>query len=287
VRLLRPFIAVSWHGHRNDPDLPEAVRAVWREKFDANRRELRGKQSNVDLAVLDAQGTLIHWFDGFQRIGEQRLPGGHRRDSLADYTVRELKKATAGLNLEGTPSKEHPLQLPDPGRSGIRVFISLLEERMKAYRAPVVEAVPLTSKDWKPLTYPARERIVEAASLKKWLSEVYPPGVMERTDPKTKKVYRISRVQGRLTLKPAGSLGGERYALLTGRINITDEGPDDFSYGGNIEIVLTYGSTHPMPQSLRGVFDGIYPRYHPMQRRLRDIPLRAVFESLPLAANNP
>ena len=190
---MRPFIAASWHGHRDDPDLPEAVRAVWRDKFGgkgASGRRFQKQQSNVDLAVIDSKGNLIHSFDGFRRMGEQRLPGGHRRESLADYTVRELKKATTGLNLEGTPVKEHPLRLPDPGRSGIRVFISLLDERMQAYRAPVVEAVPLTRKDWKPLAYPARERLVEAASLKKWLCQVYPPGVMERTDPKTKKVYR-------------------------------------------------------------------------------------------------
>ena len=290
MRLLRPFIATSWHGHRNDPDLPEAVRKVWREKFGgkgANGRRFQKQQSNVDLAVLDAQGTLIHWFDGFRRMGGQPFPGGQRQESLADYTVRELKKATTGLNMEGTPIKEHPLKLPDPGRSGIRVFISLLEERMQAYRAPVVEAVPLTRKDWKPLKYPHVKKTIEASSLEKWLSQVYPPGVMERTSPQTKKVYQITRIEGNLTLEPAGSAGKLHYALLRGKISLTDEGPDDFTYDGDIEIVLTYSSSLSLPLSLRGVFDGIYPRYNPMQRSFRNIPLHAAFESLPLAANNP
>jgi hypothetical protein len=290
VRLLRPFIAASWHGHHNDPELPEAVRTVWREKFGGqggNGPGLRGKQSNVDLAVLDAKGNLVHWFDGFRRMEGQPFPDGKRRESLGDYTARELQKATAELNLEGTPTGEHPLKLPDPGRSGMRVFISLLEERMKAYRAPVVEAVALTRNDWKPLAYPDREKTIEASLLNKWLSQVYPPGVMERTDPQTKQVYRISRIRGSLTLEPAGAFNNMRYALLTGRIILIDEGPDDFSYEGDIEIVLTYSKTRSMPQSLRGIFDGIYPRYNPMNRSFREIPLQAAFEALPMVDKNP
>jgi hypothetical protein len=290
VRLLRPFIAASWHGHRNDPDLPEAVREVWREKFNgagANGRRFQRQQSNVDLAVLDSKGNLIHCFDGFRRMGEQRLPGGHRRESLADYTARELGKAITGLNLNDVPAGEHPMKLPDPGKAGIRVFVSLLEERMRAYRVPVVEAVPLTRKDWRPLKYPHGKKTIEASSLKKWLSQVYPPGVMERTSPQTKKVYQITRIKGNLTLEPAGSAGKLHYALLRGKISLTDEGPDDFTYDGDIEIVLTYSNSLSLPLSLRGVFDGIYPRYNPMQRQSRDIPLQAAFESLPLAASNP
>jgi hypothetical protein len=290
VRLLRPFIAASWHGHHNDPELPEAVRTVWREKFGGqggNGPGLRGKQSNVDLAVLDAKGNLVHWFDGFRRMEGQPFPDGKRRESLGDYTARELQKATAELNLEGTPTGEHPLKLPDPGRSGMRVFISLLEERMKAYRAPVVEAVALTRNDWKPLAYPDREKTIEASLLNKWLSQVYPPGVMERTDPQTKQVYRISRIRGSLTLEPAGAFNNMRYALLTGRIILIDEGPDDFSYEGDIEIVLTYSKTRSMPQSLRGIFDGIYPRFNPMNRSFREIPLQAAFEALPMVDKNP
>ncbi|MED5584888.1 MAG: hypothetical protein VYB61_00905 [Verrucomicrobiota bacterium] len=290
VRLLRPFIAASWHGHRNDPDLPDAVRTVWREKFgrqSGNGPGLRRKQSNVDLAVLDAKGNLVHWFDGFRRMGGQSFPNGQRHESLGDYTARELQKATAELHLAGTPTEEHPLKLPDPGRSGMRVFISLLEERMRAYRAPVVEAVNLTRNDWKPLAYPDREKNIEASLLKKWLSQVYPPGVMERTDPQTKQVYRISRIKGNLTLEPAGTFNNMRYALLTGRIILTDEGPDDFSYEGDIEIVLTYSKTRSMPQSLRGIFDGIYPRYNPMNRSFREIPLQAAFEALPMVDKNP
>ena len=290
VRLLRPFIAASWYGHRNAPDLPDAVRTVWREKLgrqNGNGPGLREKQSNVDLAILDAKGNLVHWFDGFHRMGGKSFPNGQRQESLGDYTARELQKATTKLHLADTPREEPPLKLPDPGQLGVRVFITLLEERMRAYRAPVVEAVHLTRNDWKPLSYPDREKIIEASLLKKWLSQLYPPGVMERTDPQTKQVYRISKIRGSLSLKPAGSFNNIRYALLTGRIILTDEGPDHFSHEGDIEIVLTYSKTLSTPQSLRGIFDGTYPRFNPMNRAFREVPLQAAFEALPMVDKNP
>ena len=265
------------------------MREVWRQKFNGggfNGRGFHGRQSNVDLAVLDSEGKLIHWFDAFRRMGAQRFPGGQIRESLGDYTVRELGKAIPELNLAGTPTKQHPLKLPDLEQSGIRIFVRLLEQRMIAYRAPVVEAVALTRKDWKPLNYPRKKSTIDASLLKKWLSQVYPPGVMERTSQQTKKVYQISKVEGDLTIEPAGSDGKLRYALLSGKIRLTDEGPGDFTYEGEIEIVLTYNNSKAKPLSLRGIFDGIYPRYNPVQRQSREIPLRAAFESLPGVAGD-
>lgn len=279
--MLRPFIAASWHGHRNDPNIPDPVREVWQKKFRGRGFGGKGQQSNVDLAILDAEGNLIHWFDAFRRMGPRRGPGGgQKRESLGDYTIRGLKQALPALDLDHAPTAEHPLKLPDLEQPGIRVFVRLLEERMRAYRAPVVEVVALNKEDWKPLHYPRKKGRVEASALKKWLSQVYPPGVMERTSQQTKKVYQISRVDGNLTIRPAGSDGKLRYALLSGKIRLTDEGPGDFTYGGELEVVLTYSESGPAPLSLRGVFEGIYPRYNPVQRQSRDIPLRAAFESL-------
>ena len=170
----------------------------------------------VDLAILDAEGNLVHWFDAFRRMGPRRVPGGgQKRESLGDYTIRGLKQAIPALDLAHAPTAEHPLKLPDLEQPGIRIFVRLLEERMIAYRAPVVEVVALNKKDWEPLKYPRKERRVEAAALKKWLSQVYPPGVMERTSQQTKKVYQIDRIEGDLTIKPAGSDGKLRYALPT------------------------------------------------------------------------
>ncbi len=217
----------------------------------------------------------------------QGFRGGQKRESLGDYTVRELQIALLGIDLAEIREKKHPLVLPRLEEPGIRVFVQLLDDRMRAYRAPVVEAVALEKADWKPLEYPRKKRDVDAGDLKKWLSQVYPPGVMERTSQRTKLVYQISKVEGNLVLEPAGSNGKTRYALLSGKVKLTDEGPGDFSYEGKLELVLTYGRTQSKVLSLKGVFDGIYPRYSRVQEKVRKIPLRAAFESLPETAGKP
>ena len=285
MRTLRPFIAASWHGHRDDRSLPKPVQEVWRRKF--SDRRAKNRQSNVDLAVLDSSGKLIHWFDGFRPSEAVGFRGAQKRESLGDYTARELQIALLGIDLAEIREKKHPLVLPDLEEPGIRVFVQLLDDRMRAYRAPVVEAVALEKADWKVLEYPRKKRDVDAGDLKKWLSQVYPPGVMERTSQQTKKVYQISKVEGDLTFAPAGSNGKIRYALLSGKVKLTDEGPGDFSYEGKLELVLTYGRTQSKVLSLKGVFDGIYPRYSRVQEKVRKIPLRAAFESLPETAGKP
>ena len=264
----------SWHGHRNDFDIPDPVSQVWRSKF--NRQRAPQMQSNVDLAVLDSSGKVVHWFDGFHH------PNPGRRESLVQYTTRELQSGFSRLRLDSVLPRKRPVKLPDLYQSrGIRVLVSLKDNRMKAYQAPVIEVVPLEPEDWKPLAWPDIERTVDASALDKWLSQVYPPGVMERTNPRTKQLYKIKTVQGRLSLVPAGSDGTQRYARASGTIRLTDEGEDDFSFEGQLDIVLTYKPGESTPDSLRGVFEGSYPRYNPRIRKTRWLPLQAAFESRP------
>lgn len=285
IETLGPFIVTSWHGHRDDAKIPNAVRKVWSEKFRGERRGRdRGRgpkeQSNVDLAVLDADGKVVHSFDGFRRPRGDRRSG--RRESLAEYTAREIHKAVERLGEKPPRRGKGDVKLPDIKKgSGVRVFVRLMDDRMKAYQAPVVEIVPLATDDWQVLALPKKQRAVSAAKLEKWLSQVYPPGVMERVDRRTKKVYKVEKVEGELTLSPAGSDGDRDFALLRGTVRLTDEGPDDFSYRGKLEVVLSYSRSSPGTPTLRGVFSGIYPRYDRFRRRTREIPLRAAFESRP------
>lgn len=313
--MLQPFIVTSWYGHRNDLEIPEAVRKVWRDKYRGGGANIgrrgppqpgrrrppqpgrrgppqpgkRGppQQSNVDLAVLDPDGKVVHSFDGFRRNQIARPRRGERRETLGDYTARELKKAISRMDLPEADLPESPpagrsLKLPDLESSGgIRVFVRLMDDRMTAYRAPVVEAVRLEDDDWKPLAYPEKERTVDARDLEKWLSQVYPPGIMERTNPRTKKVYKIATAEGTLSLTAAGASKHLRFAVLRGTVRLIDEGPDDFGYTGTLEIVLAYRPSESKVHSLRGVFDGIYPRFDRRHQRKRQIPLRAAFESLP------
>ena len=233
-------------------------------------------ESNVDLAVLDSSGRVVHWFDGFahQNFG--------RSDSLVAYTERELGLAISQLPTSDLPPRSNALNLPDLDQSrGIRVFVRLMDQQMTAYKAPVVEVVPLAPEDWTQLAWPNEPRSFNAASLIKWLSQVYPPGVMERTNQQTKVAYKIKAAEGTLTLVAAGSDATRRYATLRGTVRLTDEGEDEFSYEGELNVVLTYQPREVDVVSVRGVFEGMYPRYDRIHNRSFRIPLRAAFESRP------
>jgi len=272
---LQPYIVTSWHGHRNDADSPEAVKTVWRWKFQPSRGGFQQRQSNVDLALLNPEGIVVHTFDAAHQ--EQYGRGG-----IQQFTVRELSRAAPYLGLGNEPAKERPVKLPALGsRSGMRVLVSLRDDRMRAYRAPVVEVVPMTKADWKPLAWPTKERTVPAAALKPWLAQIYPPGVMERTNPVTKIVYAIKATEGDLKLKPIASAEGKRRAILSGVVRLTDEGPGEFSYQGVLEAVLAYKEGEASPHALRGYFDGLYPRNDRMHRDIRWISLQAALESIP------
>ncbi len=273
------------------------MRTVWRSKFGPDRDGPR--QSNVDLAVLDSTGHLVYQFDGFARpgsgggprpLGPGRPQNPARPESLAQYTSRHLRRAVRRMEPSErkrirTTSRTSSLELPDLDRTsaerGVRIFVQLIDNRMKAYQAPVVEVVGLGEDDWNVLAYPQEPRPVDARKLETWLSEIYPSGVMERTNPRTKKVYEIESTKGKLTLTSAGSNEMFRYAVLSGEVRLTDEGADLFSYTGKLSIVITYRQDESAPHSLRGVFDGIYPRFDRRQERERRLPLRAALESLP------
>ena len=250
---------------------------MWAEKFGHQRGPgpPAGRQSNVDIAVLNAKGRVVHWFDAMPRGS---LGPDH---SMAQYTARELAKAADFLKLEPETKKRVTI-LPDVTQNrGIRLFVTLKDDRMRAYQSPIVEVVELAREDWDPLEYPSQQRVIDASLLKPWLSQVYPGGVMERTNQRTKKVYAIKDVTGQLTLAPAGVDNKNRYAILRGTVRLTDEGEDDFSFEGILEIVLTYDMASPDVRTLRGVFDGSYPRHDRMHNRTRMLPLEAVFESRP------
>ena len=273
---LRPYIVTSWHGHRSDADIPDVVKTVWRWKFQPPRGSFPQRQSNVDLALLNTRGILVHTFDAARN--EQY----GRRGAIQQYTAGQLHRAAPYLGLNERPVNERPVKLPNlGGERGIRLLVTLSDERMRAYRAPVVEVMPMMKADWKQMTWPDKERIVPAAALKLWLAQIYPPGVMERTNPVTKVVYAIKAAEGDLKLSPLKPDGENRQAILRGVVRLIDEGPDEFSYQGILEVVLTYRKGETLPQALRGYFDGLYPRSDRMHRDIRWLPLQAAIESIP------
>tara|TARA_Y100000758_G_scaffold289536_1_gene242404 strand:- start:3085 stop:3546 length:462 start_codon:yes stop_codon:yes gene_type:complete len=152
---------------------------------------------------------------------------------------------------------------------------------MPAYRMPVVEVVDMAKADWKDLAWPTVNRTVDAAKMKKWLMEVYPPGVMERVDRDTKKAFSITGVSGKLLLTASTSSQHHRHAVAIGRVRLSDSGNDGFGYEGTLELVMTYAKDSPDVVSMRGFFQGSYPRRDRIRQTTRMVPLEAVFESRP------
>lgn len=276
------MIVSAWHGHRDDADLPRAVRRVWAEKFGA-RRGRPAAQSNVDVAILDVTGDVVCWFDSLEHVGG-RLE--LRRDRVEEYWLRRLGEARSALGLPAAAKADTPLRLPqlDRRESGVRIFAWLEDPGMPAYAAPTVEVVAMTEADWAPLAAPAKAVVLDAAVALPWLRQVYPPGVMERTDQQTKYPFTIARAEGELTLAPAGTKDGVTFSLLTGKVTLVDTGGDEFSFRGDLTVVLTHEPGGAAPTSLRGLFEGTYPRTAGPRGR-REFPMRAVFESLPMPAN--
>ncbi|MCC6741311.1 MAG: hypothetical protein IT452_19875 [Planctomycetia bacterium] len=266
----------SWHGHRDDADIPPVVQEVWAAKFKPGS----GQSSNVDACVLDAEGKLVRRWDAMAPRDGRGRGEDLRGDPLPRHWRENLKEARAALGL-GEPGKPREVslpELPEGLRSGIRVFTRLDDRGMPAYKAPVVELVPMGDEDWALLARPAKSAALDASALLPWLSKMYPGGVMERTDPDTKFAYRVTGAKGTLSLDPAGEKDGSAFALLHGRVTLTDSGGGDFAYSGELRVVVEYRDRKVT--GLKGVFEGPYPRQGPKGSGGFEFDLTGVFESV-------
>ncbi|NUN50193.1 MAG: hypothetical protein HUU15_15300 [Candidatus Brocadiae bacterium] len=276
--MLKEFVVVSWHGHTGDAGIPAVVNEVW----EAKRRPGVGPGSNVDACVLDAAGKLVSWWNAMAPRPAGGRGGGMQGDALVRHWKDSLGEARRSLGL-GAAGEARPVVLPglpDGADSGVRVFTRLDDPGMPAYNAPVVELVAMGADAWKPLARPAKAGTVDAAACLPWLSKMFPGGVMERTDPDTKKVYEITGATGTLTLEPAGSAGESRFALLRGRVTLTDSGGGGFSFSGELQVVVEFRGNAAVPASLRGVFEGRYPRKGPQGSGGFEFDLTGVFEGV-------
>lgn len=274
--MLKEFVVVSWHGHRDDKDIPQVVQDVWAAKFKAGPGG--GQQSNVDACVLDAQGKLVRKWDAMAPRGERGKGDTLRGDPLPRHWRENLTEARKSLGL-GEPGEPRAVKLPglpEGSDSGIRVFTRLNDKGMPAYYAPVVELAPMSEEDWELLALPAKTAKLSASALLPWLSKMFPGGVMERTDQETKKVYDVTGAAGDLALEPAGAKGETKFALLHGKVTLTDSGGGDFSYSGELCVVVEYRGGKV--SGLKGVFEGTYPRKGPQGSGGFEFELTGVFE---------
>lgn len=256
VEALRPFIVTFW-GQSNNERLPDDVLPLHQASGGASHF---ATGSNVRCFVLDADGRLLHWFNGFPN--HTGNPTGRSSDEFAAYYIREINRSGAGRTARRA---EMPLKLPEVG-NGVRLFIRFTGQR-DAYASPVVEAVESLD-EWKTLSPPTSAREIDAAKLSRWLRLCYPAGVNEQLEPYT-------GVHGKLTLTPAGP----NQAVLAGKVRMDLPDRKSPPFDGTFRAVLTYGTGGAV--RLRGVVEGGYPRFDWNQVAWADWPLTVAIESRP------
>lgn len=251
IQALRPFIVAFW-GQADNEAIPRDIQPL----YDASGRRTG---SNVRCFVLDHQGKLLHWFNGFP--GKESNPMRYSSDQYATYFADEISHAAVPLKIK---LRDSELKLPDV-KNGVRLFIRLPEQR-GSYSVPVVEAVE-NKAEWTTLAYPKSTREIDAQSLSRWLRLCYPAGVNEQLEP-------YQSIQGTLTLTPTG----KHQAILSGKIRLGMSDPDNPPFEGTFEALLTYKRDKV---SLRGVVSGIYRRHDRVHDRPMNWKLTAAIESRP------
>lgn len=244
VEALRPFIVSFW-GQQDREPIPDGIK----EFYDVTGRV----NTNARCFVLDADGRCVGGFAGFPDGASN--PTGYSPDERADYLAGEIRRLSRKLELK---PREAVLRLPDV-KEGVRLFIRL-KDGPDSYRTPVVEAVE-GGEEKAVLARPERALKIDAAKFARWLRLVYPPGVNEQLKP-------YEKVEGTLTLAPAD--GGR--AILSGSVRM------DRAFEGTLRAVLTYEGA---VIRLRGVVEGVYPRFDKPRNAWRDWKLTAAIESRP------
>lgn len=262
VRSLQPFVVTAWNGD-GEAGMPAEIK----ELFDRSEAGKDPKRLNVFMLMLDQEGRLVHSFHG--------LPSGRRAvgEGRSDYS-REIPKALAKLNLPlDLPKEGRPLVLPDLKKNGaglpagVRMFIQ------SPSKMPVVELLAMKPEEWAPLNPPDKPRDMDAALLRKWLVQVYPPAIrsVDANQP-------FTRFNGKLTLEPAGADKEGRYALLRGEVQMGKPEENQSSFEGKLQAVLTYDLGSSKVKSVRAVIEG---EYLYRQRNLQRMPMVAAIESRP------
>ncbi|NRA97521.1 MAG: hypothetical protein HRU14_15095 [Planctomycetes bacterium] len=268
AKSLEPFIVCVWNG-ANRREMPPEVRDVW-DTADLGRMV----KNNIVLFVLDRSGKFVDWFQPFPGKNPSSLGFSQRRQ--AEYIRSQVERVKKRLPMPRQVEAKTELTLPEleKGKKGVRVMLSLDCPRMSSYKAPVVEVVETTTKEAKALAYSVEPRTIDAASLGRWLKQIYPPAIMVRSG-------QVTSVSGALRLTAAGKKGKRRYATLTGDVRMTMDDGQGTTFTGTLEAVVTYAAGSDAMEGFRGVYVGMYPKPDRHRRRPQEIGLRAVIESLP------
>ena len=268
LEALRPFIVAVWDG-RPDDEMPSDVREVYEEA----RRTPR--QTNILLCVLDSQGKLVRAFPPFP--GQHPGSLGFDPQRMGNYLKEQIQQSTVGMKLPQVAART-TLTLPDvegTGQpAGVRIFVSFKANQIGQFRVPAVEAVPMRDSEREALRLPTGPRTVPAVTLRRWLEQFYPPGIMDGYG-------GFDRIAGSLQLTPAGTDTTARYAVLQGDVQFTLDNRNAAAYSGRVEILLEYGLKSDALAAVRGVMEGNFPREDRFGRANETVRMTAAIESRP------
>jgi hypothetical protein len=266
--MLRPFIVTYWSGRTLD-DMPDDVWEVYQSAG------FRQRHVNVALLALDSNGKLLRSLQPLIRPGELRGdPTAQGRDF-----ERQLDDMLNGLKLPRVARSATPkLTLPDvcvgDAPTGVRIFLKFSTNRLNHYRTPTVEAVAMTDALRTSLRHPAEPRSLAAADLRPWLEQIYPPAIMDGQG-------GMRRLDGKLTLRSAGSDAGFRYAVLDGDVTFELDNRARTSYLGQLAVILKYAADSDDLVTVRGVCDCTFKKPDAAGRPVESIRMTAAIESRP------
>ena len=273
LETLRPFIVVSWNG-TSTREMPEDIWEIYRAG------NLGDRGGAIRLFVLNPQGELVRAF--FPFAGPSPATLGFDRQKMGLYLKREIEKATAQMDLSGVKAAEPKLRLPEVGPNfkvtqmpaGVRILLSLEHPFASSFRVPVVETVANSAAEEELLHYPQQPKTIAANSLKRWLEQIYPPAMMERSG-------RIVEISGDLNFRPAGSEKNEQLAILQGTVHFTFDDARQTRYQGSLAMTFRYTDEGQQMESFRGLYRGIFPKWDKQGKGLVKILMQGVLESRP------
>ena len=247
IAALRPFIVVAVTA-RDEDGMPREVAAL-------SRDQARRRTSNIHCYLLDSKGACAGSFAPFRDdvVDHQRL---------ARTMKDEVARLSAGMDLPRV-KEGGGLHLPDLS-PGMRILMTLRNERVNQYAAPVVETAPIGERERKALVKPEKARDVDAAELRAWLAPLMPPAIMDG-------MGGLREVSGTLRLEPTGVLRGKVKLVLDDRNASVCEGA--------LEGVVTW--REGAFATLHAAFEGTFGKADRMRRGVMEFAMKAVLESRP------
>ncbi|MFT3878786.1 MAG: hypothetical protein QM703_03885 [Gemmatales bacterium] len=265
---LAPYIVTLWNG-REPEDAPDEVKQLLKER--GRSRD----QSNILVFVLDTQGKYVHSFDAM--TDRHPAPIHEIKKRMPSYFVQELNKAGKELGIPVSTSATARTIIPclptarDPG---VRIYVTLGENRLNHFMVPIVEAVRIDEKEQQSLRYSKETHKIDASVLQRWLAQMYPAAVMDGHG-------GMNQVTGTLTYTPAGENETHRYAVLRGNVRFELDNQTKITYQGPFDLVLRYTKTSDELDSVWGTMTTKIPRADMKGKTVELVSMSVAIESIP------